>query len=150
MRQEARHRETDPHGLTAQELALRVLAEIAESRASETPERQGEPATVSPQVRQEPPAGDLERLPATQGSELEARVLAVLRAGEVHTTRSLALRLGIPVPRPGEGASLFVVLGDLLDRREIATDPKTLTFRFRAPDGDPPPPHDSRTKGDAP
>ena len=54
---------------------------------------------------------------------LAARVREILEAGERHTTRSLALRLGRPRDLP-----LYEVLAALLQARTIATDPATCTF----------------------
>ena len=57
------------------------------------------------------------------GENLSDRVRAILAAGERHTTRSLALRLGRP-----RDLELYAVLGALLEAKLIRTDGESCEF----------------------
>jgi hypothetical protein len=61
-----------------------------------------------------------------EGENLAARVRTILAAGERHTTRSLALRLGRP-----RDLELYAVLGALLEAKAIGTDGESCEFYRR-------------------
>lgn len=67
-----------------------------------------------------------ERDAEAASGELTARVREILEAGERHTTKSLALRLGRPRDLP-----LYEALSALLQERTIATDGASCEFYRR-------------------